>query len=96
MNKESLKKSSKRTLELTMIDAANRIANSADNEEYVKKQQELIKNCKEALEEKTCPKCKNNEIFGDGRDALSRKDNETAICSECGMQEAMEEFYGRG
>ena len=26
--------------------------------------------------------------------ALSRKDNKTEICSDCGMKEALDEFYG--
>lgn len=38
---------------------------------------------------KKCPKCGNtyNE-----RPALSRRDNKTEICPDCGMQEAIEDF----
>lgn len=36
-----------------------------------------------------CPKCK-KEIKG--YPALSRKDNKTEICSECGTKEALEIF----
>ena len=38
---------------------------------------------------KTCPLC-NKEYIGVG--ALSRKDNKTEICSECGSKEAIEVF----
>lgn len=38
-----------------------------------------------------CPSCKNN-ILEDGANALSRKDNETEICSNCGTMEALEEM----
>ena len=37
---------------------------------------------------KICPKC--NGPLGD-RPALSRRDNKTDICSECGYKEAMED-----
>lgn len=36
-----------------------------------------------------CPKC-NKKIVG--YPAISRVDNKTKICSECGMLEALEEF----
>ena len=36
--------------------------------------------------------CNENELLEEGANALSRKDNETEICSECGTVEAMEEF----
>ena len=36
---------------------------------------------------KTCPECKKTYK---GYPALSRKDNKTAICSECGTREAFE------
>lgn len=39
-----------------------------------------------------CPICKQNEIYNDGRDALSRKDNKTSICTSCSINEAMEEY----
>ena len=38
---------------------------------------------------KRCPKCKKDM----GKyPALSRKDNKTEICSECGVKEALEAF----
>lgn len=36
-----------------------------------------------------CPKCKN---YIQGYPAISRKDNKTKICSECGILEALESF----
>lgn len=39
-----------------------------------------------------CPRCKN--ICDMAYPALSRKDNKTAICSNCGTDEAMLEYYG--
>lgn len=48
-------------------------------ESNVKKEQEL----------KTCPKCKKTFT---GAGALSRRDNKTEICSECGTAEALEDF----
>ena len=38
---------------------------------------------------KTCPLCK--ETFT-GIGAISRKDNKTEICSNCGTKEALEDF----
>lgn len=51
----------------------------------------LCPNCNEIGEKKSniCPICKNKII---GRPALSRKDNKTKICSQCGMNEALEQF----
>jgi hypothetical protein len=42
-----------------------------------------------------CPKCKVNELLEPGGNALSRKDNETEICSDCGTQEALEEYLNQ-
>lgn len=45
---------------------------------------------------KKCPKC--NQYYS-GYPAISRKDNKTEICSECGMKEAFEVFkkyYSKG
>jgi hypothetical protein len=39
-----------------------------------------------------CPVCKQNDLLEEGANALSRKDNETEICSDCGRKEAMEEL----
>ena len=36
-----------------------------------------------------CPKCKRNF---DRLLALSRRDNKTMICDECGMQEALDDY----
>ena len=41
-----------------------------------------------------CPVCKTNELLEEGLNALSRKDNETEICDECGTKEALEEIEG--
>lgn len=40
-------------------------------------------------EKKVCPICK-TEFIGIG--AISRKDNKTEICSECGTKEALENY----
>lgn len=42
----------------------------------------------------TCPKCGRGTLRLDrpALNALSRTDNETYICSECGTREAMEDF----
>lgn len=39
-----------------------------------------------------CPICNENELKEEGLNALSRKDNKTEICSECGQREAIEEY----
>lgn len=39
-----------------------------------------------------CPRC--GMYVYDGYPALSRKDNKTKICSNCGTCEALEDFYG--
>jgi hypothetical protein len=45
---------------------------------------------------KTCPDCSglipNNKTPGAYPGAVSRRDNKTEICSECGTREAMEDF----
>ena len=38
-----------------------------------------------------CPVC--GKSYSD-YPALSRRDNKTEICPECGMQEALDDFYG--
>ena len=40
---------------------------------------------------RTCPKCGCEYI---GRPALSRRDNETEICPDCGTREALEDTFG--
>lgn len=44
-----------------------------------------------------CPRCKgfipNNDSPGAYPGALSRLDNKTEICSDCGMDEALENYY---
>ena len=40
-----------------------------------------------------CPKCR--KLYA-GRPALSRVDNKTDICSDCGMREAIESIPGMG
>jgi RNA polymerase subunit RPABC4/transcription elongation factor Spt4 len=45
-----------------------------------------------------CPVCggyiPNNERPGAYPGAISRRDNKTEICSECGTREALEDFFG--
>lgn len=41
---------------------------------------------------KKCPKC--GRRF-EGIGAISRRDNKTEICSDCGVVEAMADFFGR-
>ncbi len=45
-----------------------------------------------------CPRCNSNQIPnnqtpGDYPGALSRVDNRTEICSDCGLHEALEDFF---
>ena len=40
--------------------------------------------------ERICPKCK-QQIFG--HPAISRIDNKTEICSDCGVREALEALH---
>lgn len=45
-----------------------------------------------------CPRCEsnyipNNEFPGEYPGALSRVDNKTEICSECGVLEALEDYF---
>jgi predicted RNA-binding Zn-ribbon protein involved in translation (DUF1610 family) len=43
---------------------------------------------------KICPSCKINELNKDeSMNALSRKDNTTYICDDCGTAEGLEELY---
>lgn len=39
-----------------------------------------------------CPRCKNTIL---SYPAISRRDNKTFICSECGVLEAMEDYIGK-
>lgn len=43
------------------------------------------------MESKVCPRCKREYV---GYGALSRRDNETMICDNCGMAEAFEDMMG--
>jgi ribosomal protein S27AE len=49
---------------------------------------------------KTCPRCGKIATYGDpfhrGFGALSRIDNKTRICSDCGVDEALEDFFREG
>jgi len=38
---------------------------------------------------KTCPICKNKYV---GYPAISRADNKTEICPQCGLKEALEDY----
>jgi predicted RNA-binding Zn-ribbon protein involved in translation (DUF1610 family) len=64
------------------------------NKEFIS----LVKNELEKVENNMkCPRCKENELHEDlVMNALSRKDNKTYICSDCGNEEAMEEFLKSG
>jgi hypothetical protein len=46
-----------------------------------------------------CPKCSgyipNNNTPGAYSGAISRRDNKTEICSACGTQEALEDFFAQ-
>lgn len=42
------------------------------------------------MENKICPKC--GKTF-EGVGALSRRDNKTEICSECGRKEAINDYF---
>jgi ribosomal protein S27AE len=48
-------------------------------------------------EAKKCPKCSNfipsNEHAGEYPGAISRRDSKTEICSACGVDEALEDFF---
>lgn len=46
---------------------------------------------KQYLPKEFCPRCGLNKLK-DGLNALSRKDNQTEICDECGTAEALEEL----
>jgi len=40
-----------------------------------------------------CPKCNTNELlYEEGCNALSRVDNSTEICDDCGMAEAIDDM----
>jgi len=47
----------------------------------------------EILENKICPRCNKNELEEDGRNAVSRRDNKTQICSSCGEREAFCDYF---
>lgn len=42
-------------------------------------------------ENERCPRC--GQIYS-GYPALSRRDNKTEICSQCGTEEALEDYFG--
>ncbi|MFA6201461.1 MAG: hypothetical protein WC679_13755 [Bacteroidales bacterium] len=44
-----------------------------------------------------CPKCEAVILFKEGRGfpALSRRDNKTEICTECGQEEAFSDYLSR-
>lgn len=45
---------------------------------------------------KLCPKCQDTFLSPKAAEnALSRKDNKTYICADCGTAEALEELFGR-
>lgn len=38
-----------------------------------------------------CPRC--SRVYQEGTEAISRKDNKTALCTDCGVDEALENMY---
>lgn len=60
----------------------------------------IFKNYRETILAYTCPRClggiPNNLERGAYPGALSRTDNKTEICSECGVAEALEDFCSSG
>ena len=55
---------------------------------------------REALKDWECPTCNgfipNNKEPGAYSGAISRRDNKTEICSDCGVIEALEEMLAKG
>ena len=51
----------------------------------------VLKLSGEMKELKICPRCK--KAYS-GYPAISRRDNKTEICSECGQAEAFEDLFG--
>lgn len=51
------------------------------------------------MSKKVCVRCgtvpRQTDAFHRGIGAMSRVDNKTEICSDCGMDEAMQNFAGR-
>ena len=43
------------------------------------------------MRNKTCPRCKWNLLESHPPPAISRRDNKTRICSQCGTREALED-----
>jgi hypothetical protein len=44
---------------------------------------------------KLCPRCESNYLDPEeALNALSRRDNKTYICSDCGTEEALEDYFG--
>lgn len=42
-----------------------------------------------------CPRCKKNKLFKEeALNSLSRRDNETYICPQCGTEEALIDAFG--
>lgn len=53
------------------------------------------------MTKRTCPRCgmiprANDGYFHRGFGALSRTDNRSYVCSDCGVEEAMEDFLKGG
>lgn len=44
---------------------------------------------------KRCPRCGDSTLRTDGRNALSRHDNSTWVCDECGTDEALLAWNGK-
>ena len=49
------------------------------------------------LSDELCPKCKKNRLYKERVwNSLSRRDNKTYICNDCGREEAFEDLKKRG
>ena len=46
-----------------------------------------------SIKTEICPRCNKHELDENGRNAVSRRDNKTQICSSCGAREAFCDFY---
>ena len=42
----------------------------------------------------TCGMCKTTKSYDEDYPALSRKDNKTNLCSDCGQKEALADYFG--
>ena len=84
-------------IEMTPHTLSRLALTKANKEAYVdrmnKHRQSVLESLKkEGMPARVCPIC--GRVYTD-EPALSRKDNKTAICSQCGLQEALDAFTNR-